>query len=191
MMPSDESLTRDPTMQLLHRLRDEGGRPVDVGGDKPIPLDDPDRVLVVSSGRVDVFSVRADGGQTMGARHHICRIEIGAALFGMDVGPDADGFEMVAVGAVDTSLVELRRSRLVGLLNDPEYADSVTALLEGWVHRLSVATAAGILVPKQTKTVAPGQEIAPGRFRDDTSRQRHRVGPSSGRELRASSAIRV
>ena len=182
-MPTEESVTENPTAQLLRRLREQGGRPIDVGGDTPITLDDPDSVLVVRTGSMDVFSARAGEGQTMGARHHLCRIETGQALFGMDLGAAPDGLQLLAVGLADTSLVQLSRSLFGVLAKDPEYADRLAAVLEGWVESLSVAAAAGALLPKRAVTLAPGQEIAFGdrdvvRAEKATVWVRHREGGS-------------
>ena len=157
-MRSDETIPQE--QQWLLRLRSQEGRPIDVGGDKPISLDDPDSVLVVSSGKVDVFSTQADVGQTMGPRRHLCRIETGQALFGMDPGRATEGFRILAVGVADTALLELRRAKLVELAKDPAYADRVSALVEGWVANMSVAVAGQHLPPQESRTLAAGPEIA-------------------------------
>jgi NHLM bacteriocin system ABC transporter ATP-binding protein len=157
-MRSDETIPQE--QQWLLRLRFQEGRPIEVGGDKPISLDDPDSVLVVSSGKVDVFSTQADVGQTMGPRRHLCRIETGQALFGMDPGRATEGFRILAVGVADTVLLELRRAKLVELAKDPAYADRVTALVEGWVANMSDAVAGQHLPPQESRTLAAGPEIA-------------------------------
>ena len=157
-MRSDETIPQEQPWLLL--LRYQEGRPIEVGGDRPILLDDPDSVLVVSSGKVDVFSTQADVGQTMGPRRHLCRIETGQALFGMDLGRATEGFRILAVGVAGTVLLELRRPKLVELTKDPAHADRVTALLEGWVANMSVAVAGRHVLPQESKALAPGPEIA-------------------------------
>ena len=161
-MRSDETPPQDPEQQFLLRLRYQGGQPIEAGGDKPILLDDSDSVWVVISGRVDVFSALAAEGQTMGPRRHLCRIEAGQALFGMDLGRAAEGLQVLAVGVVDTTLLELRRPQFEELMKDPADADRTAALLEGWVASMSVAVAGGDLLPKESRTLAPGQEITLG-----------------------------
>src|SRR5215212_2087778 len=156
-MRSDETIPQE--QQWLLRLRSQEGRAIEVGSDRLILLDDPDSVLVVSSGKVDVFSTQADVGQTMGPRRHLCRIETGQALFGMDLGHVTEGFSILAVGVADTVLLKLRRPRLVELTKDPAYADRVIALLEGWVANMSFAVAGQHLPPQEPKALAPGQEI--------------------------------
>ena len=157
-MPSEETMPEE--QQWLLRLGNQEGRQIAAGGNAPISLDDPDSVFVVSSGRVDVFSTQADVGQTMGPRRHLCRVETGQALFGIDLGHAPEGFGILAVGVADTVLLELRRPELVGLTKDPSSADRVGALLEGWVANLSAAAAAQHQPPKESKTLAAGQEIS-------------------------------
>jgi NHLM bacteriocin system ABC transporter ATP-binding protein len=157
-MRYDEPIPRE--QQWLLRLRSQEGRPIEAGGDKPILLDDPDSVLVVSSGRVDVFSTQADVGQTMGPRRQLCRVETGQALFGMDLGRAPEGFRILAVGVADTVLLELRRQKLVELTKDPAHAERVAALLAGWVANMSVAVAGQHLPPQESRSLVPGSEIA-------------------------------
>ncbi len=159
MMPPDGTVPRDPDQRFLLRLRYEDARQIETRGNKPIPLDDPDLVFVVGSGKVDVFSTQADAGQTMGPRRHLCRVEAGQAMFGMDLGHATEGFRMLAVGVAETVLLELRRPKLLELAKDPAYADRVSALLEGWVTNMSVAAVGHHLPPKKFETLAPGQEI--------------------------------
>ena len=160
MMPPDGTTPQE--QQWLLRLRNVDGRPVEVGGDRPILLDDPDAVFVAISGKVDVFSTQADLGQTMGPRRHLCRIETGQAMFGMDLSHATEGFRMLAVGVADTVLLQLRRPRLLELAKDPAYADRVCSLLEGWVENMSVAAVGQHLSPKESETLAPGEEITLG-----------------------------
>ena len=148
-----------PEQEWLLRLRYLEGRPIEAGGDRPVLLDDPDSVFVVTSGRVDVFSTQADVGQTMGPRRHLCRIEAGQALFGMDLKSSPEGFRVLAVGVADTVLMELRLSKLLELAQDLAFADRVGALLEGWVANLSGAAVGPRLPPKGSETLAPGPEV--------------------------------
>jgi len=160
--------TGSQEQQWLLSLRYRDARPIEAGGDRPISLDDPDAIFVVSSGKVDVFSTQADVGQTMGPRRHLCRIEAGQLLFGMDLSQATDGFRMVAVGVADTVLLELRRPKFLELAEDPAYAARVGPLLEGWVANMSAAATGQRLPPKESEMLASGPEIALGA--DDTVR---------------------
>jgi ATP-binding cassette subfamily C protein len=151
---SDGQNSEDPFLLYLRRE----ARLVEGGGDRPVVLDDPEKVWVVNSGKVDVFWARAAEGQISGPRNHLFRVVAGRALFGMDLSRTPEGTQVLAVGVVDTTLLELRRSWLVELAKDPAHADRATALLEGWVGDLLSATV-GDLQPKEAKSLAPGQEL--------------------------------
>ena len=159
-MMSDGAVPRE--LQWLLRPDDVEARPLEVGGDRPIPLDDPDLLYVVGSGRVDLFSTQADVGQTMGPRRHLCRVEAGGALFGVDLSRAPEGFRLLAVGVADTVLLELRRRELLQLAREPAHADRVYGLLEGWVKSMSMAAAGQHLSPKEAETLVPGTELTLG-----------------------------
>ena len=119
----------------------------------------------------------------MGLRRHLCRIETGQALFGMDLGCTNEGFRILAVGVADTVLLELRRLRFVELklTKDPAYADRVIALLKAGGN-MSVAVARQHLLP---------QESAAGAWTGDRGMPTTRSGaggtgsgPASGGESR-------
>jgi NHLM bacteriocin system ABC transporter ATP-binding protein len=160
MMPPEGAVPRE--LQWLLRPDDVEARPLEVGGDRPIPLDEPDLVYVVGSGRVDLFSTQPDVGQTMGPRRHLCRVEAGGALFGVDLSHATEGLRLLAVGVADTVLLELRRRDLLQLARDPAHADRVYGLLEGWVKSMSLAAAGQHLSPKESETLAPGTELTLG-----------------------------
>ena len=106
-------------------------------------------------------SRRTDVGKTW-TRRHLCRIEAGQAMFGMDLGYASEGFRMLAVGVADTVLLELGRPKLLELARDPAHADRLSVLLEGWVANMSAAAVGHHLAPKESETLAPGQEISLG-----------------------------
>ena len=168
--------------RFLLRLRYGGARPIETRGNKPIPLDDPDSILVVASGRVDIFSTQATEGQTAGPRRHICRVEAGQAMFGM--GQAEEGLRVLAVGVGDATLLELSRPQLLALSRDPEHADRVIDLLEGWLVNVSAAVAGEDLLPRESAALlAPGQEITAGdretvSVQDGTVWVRHLKGSS-------------
>ena len=158
MMPPDGTAPQDARERFQLRLRNQDARQIETGGNKPVPLDDPGSILVVGSGRVDVFSTQATEGQTMGPRRHICRVEAGQAVFGM--GQAEEGLRILAVGVGDATLLELRRPQLLALSRDPEYIDQVVDLLEGWLANISAAVAEEHALPTESTTLlAPGEEI--------------------------------
>ncbi|MDQ3913003.1 MAG: NHLP bacteriocin export ABC transporter permease/ATPase subunit [Actinomycetota bacterium] len=144
----------DPLLLRLHRE----ARLIEGGGDKPVILDDPEKVWVVYSGEVNVFSARAAEARISGPRRHLCRVEPGQALFGMDLSRAPEEMQVLAVGVLDATLLELSRSRLVELANEPEHADQVVSVLDGWVALMSSALG-GDPQPKESETLVCGEEI--------------------------------
>ncbi len=159
MRQAEEAGPGDPAGRLLHRLRAQGGRSLAVGGNTRVPLDDPDAVLVVCSGSVDVFAVRIEDDHTPGARHHVGRVDAGQALFGNASPPAGDSLRMVAVAATDTSWLEVPTALFAALVHDPRYTDAVVSLLEGWVTLLSTAAVAQALPPTESTVLAAGHEL--------------------------------
>ena len=78
---------------------------LDVAGNRPLLLDDPDAVWLVAGGKVDLFAVELAGAQLDGARRHLCRVERGDALFGVDLGPAASALRLEARGTPGTRVL--------------------------------------------------------------------------------------
>ncbi|MGF1471329.1 MAG: NHLP bacteriocin export ABC transporter permease/ATPase subunit [Rubrobacteraceae bacterium] len=181
------------------RLLEKIGSRVEVGGDKPVPLDDRDSLWVVLSGRVDVFSVPATDGRITGSRQHICRIEAGEAFFGIDPRYIAsEGLELLAVGAAGTSLLSLDRPALVDAAQKgPEHTLLAAALLDGWIRGLSAAAVGETPRPEDVEVLEPGREVnlepggSVGADKDQTLWLRHLSGTSTFLGGAASPAIAV
>jgi NHLM bacteriocin system ABC transporter ATP-binding protein len=142
---------------FLLRLRYREGRLVTVAGNKPILLDDPDTAWVVYSGHVEVFVVRVQAGEIVGARSHLFRVDSGGALFGMDLTDRPIG--LLASAAPGTQLVRVRRPRLAALGEVPAFAPLIAAMAESWVSGLS-ASLVRQLPPREFETLEAGQEHA-------------------------------
>jgi NHLM bacteriocin system ABC transporter ATP-binding protein len=138
-------------------LRYRGGRLLSVAGNKPLVLDDPDAVWVVYSGHVEVFAVRVEAGEVVGARTHLFRVDNGEALFGMDLADSPIG--LLAAAAPGTRLLRVRRSGLAALGETAEFAPFVAELVEGWVDRLS-ASMVRELPPRDFELLESGTERA-------------------------------
>lgn len=143
---------------FLLRLRgEENGQIIKGGGDRPISLNEPEKVWIVCSGKADVFLTLPEKGQTAGSRTHLFRAEAGEALFGMDLSAH-ESAQIVAVGLADTTMMELDRERFAELA--AENAGGFAALLEGWVENLLGAAEVGPQ-PKDYVVLSPGEEIEP------------------------------
>src|SRR5581483_11844364 len=97
---------RDDTVDVdsagaLDALVEGIGDPIESGARNPF-LVRGDRVWIVRSGQVDIFSVRTDGNTPVGPRTHLVRVGAGAALFGHDAGHHGSGEDtrrrLLAVG---------------------------------------------------------------------------------------------
>src|SRR5688572_17457807 len=78
----------------------------ETGSNRPLLLTDPDTFYVVQAGKVDIFAVPVAAGQPAGARRHLFRVNVGQALFGAQLSPQA-GLGLLAVGAMGTRLLEV------------------------------------------------------------------------------------
>lgn len=99
---------------------------------RPFPVHDPGVVWFVTSGKLDVFLVRLENGEAVGARHHVLRVEEGGAIFGL---PAIDGgFGLCAVAGLATRTD--RRSR------DEVRPEVLQTACVRWVKDLAGATGA-------------------------------------------------
>jgi NHLM bacteriocin system ABC transporter ATP-binding protein len=162
-VPEGEGTSRPPKGEgtsdrelFLLRLRYREGRLVQVAGNRPVLLDDPELAWVVFSGYVDVFAVRLEDGKPVGARRHLFRSTDGAALFGMVLGGRQVG--LLATGAPGTQLLRVRRSGLERLGAAREFAGMVAELIENWVDGLSSGVDQD-LPPRDYEPVEAGREL--------------------------------
>jgi len=119
---------------LRMRLQFKEGRLLKISGNKPVMLDDPDRIWVISNGSVDVFSSEMKEGQPASARAHLFSMGQGSALFGV---PKGHTIALLVAGVPGTELLTFRRSAFNKLLADPEFAELMIPLLDGWVEALT------------------------------------------------------
>ncbi len=130
-----------------------GGPAVEVGGNDPIFLNNPDSVWVVLAGHVDLFMVRLRDGQELGARTHVARIHEHQAFFGMTTRAVTDDWTVVGQAAPETRIVETTRDNLL-----TTQSEAGIALLEEWLVALSTS-AAGDVEPKYYLPVDAGTTI--------------------------------
>ncbi|MEM6457167.1 MAG: NHLP bacteriocin export ABC transporter permease/ATPase subunit, partial [Acidobacteriota bacterium] len=136
-----------------------------VGGNEPFMLDDPDVVIWLARGQVDLFAVDRDGDAV---RRHVGTAPTGALLFGLGAakahlpfGPRAASPQrqrgLLGVAAQDTELVVLRAADLRELARVDEHVDALGAAVEGWVRLLLE----GVRVPtppRNFELLTPGDE---------------------------------
>lgn len=149
-----KATTSDAWELFLLRLRYKEGRLLTVSGNQPLLLDDKESVWLVYSGLVDVFAVKIEHGEAVGARAHLFRGETGHLLLGMDLAGRNLG--LLANNAPGTQLLKMRQSRLKELAQEPEYAGIIAGLLEKWAAGLSAGIARGI-GPKDYEVLEAGK----------------------------------
>lgn len=70
---------------------------LELSGNKPFLLIDPDGVWVIESGSIDVFASRLESGKPEGPRTYLFSVAAGEALFG---AAPADGLGLIAIGVL-------------------------------------------------------------------------------------------
>ena len=132
-----------------HRPADLGevlapfGEVVTAAGNQPLPLDDPGAVWRVVSGQVDVFYIRPEPGQSHGRRRHLCRVEEGGSIFGLDGVRSGEQGDLLAVGVGPARLLKFPKAELLRLSLESDWRRDVAGLIDDWVDRISRATAPG------------------------------------------------
>jgi len=116
---------------------------------QPLLLDNEERVFVVLSGQVDIFSVQINRGEPEGPRNNIFRALKGEALFGTKVNEEGRTMALLAVGGPDTSLMEYERSALNQGVKGSTHYESVAGLIDRWVDRLSEGIRGNALLPRK------------------------------------------
>ena len=129
-------------MQSCQEIFEQEGSPREVPGNNPLPLNDPDSVWLVGSGRVDVFAIPSEDGEPAGPRIHLLRAETGQLLFGSECGASEQP-GLIAAGVPGTKVIRLPKSRLPGLVENPVLAAQFGSLLDAWIDALTAGVARG------------------------------------------------
>ena len=64
----------------------EQSKKISVEGNRPLILDNPEKVWVVQDGRIEIFAVSLSNGEPLGHRNHIYTANPGDTIWG--VSPD-------------------------------------------------------------------------------------------------------
>ncbi|MBN1201263.1 MAG: NHLP bacteriocin export ABC transporter permease/ATPase subunit [Anaerolineae bacterium] len=145
---------------FLLKLRFQEGGLIDIQGNQTFLLDDPGSAWVVYAGSVHVFAVRTHDGETVSARSHIFRGEVGQILLGMDFEASGKGISLLVAGTPHTRVLKCERARLQTLAADLEHRECVAAMLEAWAAGLANGIAKEI-VPKNHVLLKADQETIP------------------------------
>ena len=151
-------------MQTWLELFRKESTPQEVAGNRPLALDDPERVWLVASGRVDVFAVPLADGVPAGARVHLYRAEAGQLLFGCRCD-ETSSLGLIAVGIPGSEVLGLSRERHQDLGGD---AAEWSVLVDAWIEGLTSGVAKGrqpertaLLLREGQSTLLPGKSVTP------------------------------
>ena len=97
------------------------GEVVTAAGNQPVALDDPGAFWRVTSGQIDVFYLGPHSGHDGGRRHHLCRVEEGGSMFGLEGIDGGEQGELLAVGVGPARLLKVPKTDLLRLSLDPEW----------------------------------------------------------------------
>src|SRR5215207_5756587 len=114
-----------------------GAKPVEIGSNTPISMDDPASVWLVHKGMVDVFVMRTSDTQVLSQRLHLFRIKEGQALFGLDLTQFEGKLKLIAVGTHNTSISLIERAKFEQTLKNPLLVKHAVKLLDGWIRNFS------------------------------------------------------
>ena len=132
---------------------------IQAGAGNPFLLSD-DSVYVVQSGRVEVYIVRLENGQSSGRRRHLFTAEPGQALFGLAQAQGNTG--LLACGFDDAELLQRQKSTLFDTARqrqDTLFAEPALFLVESWILDLWAALFRQAL-PNRFETLTAGQRLS-------------------------------
>ena len=124
---------------------------------RPFLLNDANRVCLVISGSVNVFSVAVKDGDVLGPRRFVAGFNAGQILFDLAGDTDADGIAMLAVAGHDTALALLDAPRLRAAGADSDIAMALAQAIDDWIAALSAALVPEV-APKKSAVPEPGVE---------------------------------
>lgn len=126
-------MAADDIIQRIH------GSLFSAGAHRPFFLDDPERVVFVQQGYLDIFVVEVAGGEVATRQPHVTRIPAGEMAFGAEklrgaafIKPNDLAF--LAVPSQDAVLIEGRRA---GLTDKENFDLEALIWIDNWLFRLS------------------------------------------------------
>lgn len=109
-------------------------------GRSTFPLDGDD-VLIITSGRVDLFVAELVDGHPIGRRQHVLRVPEGQPVIHLGELARTETWGLIAVGKGDTTVQVLSKATIREWTRDPQMHARLTWLIERWVALLTGALA--------------------------------------------------
>jgi len=133
---------------------------IEISGNAPLLLTNPEYIYLVSSESVDVFVTALQDNQPYGARSFLFRAAKGSLLCGLDPDGFGSGLGLIVTGKPGSSVLQVSRSRLQEASRDqnPEVRKQITNLVQDWIANLTLALDQGV-PPKDTTLLGPGSHV--------------------------------
>ncbi|SMP58040.1 NHLP bacteriocin export ABC transporter permease/ATPase subunit [Anoxynatronum buryatiense] len=123
------------TEKMYERIKSLG-TPLELVGNKPLLFQERDKVYLVISGKVDLFSVKIEGFRPAGRRQFLLEITEGELLFPL-LPYQENQRGILMNGRHGTSVLVMERSRFVeALKNQGQLGKELEKLLVKWLERL-------------------------------------------------------
>lgn len=119
-----------------------------LSGGRQLLIDDPQKSWLVEVGTVELYLVRYKNNEVAGPLHHICSIETGQVIFGLDSPMLGEGMVLIAVGIVNSQLREYPMSHWQELAKQIDTAAFAAAKLEEWLSNLNRGLMKDVIRPK-------------------------------------------
>jgi NHLM bacteriocin system ABC transporter ATP-binding protein len=142
----------------------DSGRVLDVGGNRPLKLDDDRLAWLVTGTPLHVFAMRrpSDAGSgttpaydpTSGARVPLFTVEDAGLLLGTGRPGIHAGLDLVASGGPESRVTQVSADAFLDAVSDAE----VSRRLEAWLERLTAAAAGSEPPPRDAEVLEPGEQ---------------------------------
>ncbi|NEO48978.1 MAG: ATP-binding cassette domain-containing protein, partial [Moorea sp. SIO4A3] len=121
-----------------------------VKGNRPLVLDDLQKLWLIKSGSIAIFAVERNDGVLEGRRRYLFSLGVGEALFGMGANAQDKPYTMVAVAIEETTVCQLSTSQIELEGNSKGKAatrisQDIIRLTEKWIEGFSIFP--GVVTP--------------------------------------------
>ena len=140
------------------------GREMKLESNRPMLLDQADKVYFVAEEHVDLFTTAVEAAHPSGPRSHFISAEPGSLLFGIDGSGQHHGF--LAVGGMGTIVFEMEIPVLQRGTQNEEIAAELSEAIERWVGDVGRRATRGLTLPQADVKLKTGVEatIAAGQI---------------------------
>ncbi len=149
-------VTEEAWQLFLLKLRYRDSELLTLSRNKPFLLAG-NMAWLVYTGVADVFTVRLEAGQSVGARHHFFRADKDQLMFGADYAGREIG--LLVSCAPDTQLLRFDLARLQELAKQDEYAPLIAGMIDQWTTAVGSGLSVPIM-PKDYQFIEAGKTVA-------------------------------